>query len=63
MTEADARATFREYLIEGCFLTDDDLDRIYADPARLLPEWHAWVQQTQVEHGFVDVDVARTWTP
>jgi hypothetical protein len=64
LTEADARAMFREYLIEDCFMYDDDaLDRLYADPDRLMPEWRAWLQQTQVEHGFVSADIASKWTP
>ena len=53
---------FREYLVEDCGL-GDRVDELYADPARLLPEWRAWLRQTQIENGFVTEEDAATWKP
>lgn len=61
ISEHEARAMFREYLAQDCEgspLTPEDLTA-----AELAVEWQAWLQQTQIETGFVDEATAQTWTP
>lgn len=61
ITQEQARSMFREYLAQDCEgspITPESLT-----DAELAQEWSAWLQQTQVENGFIDAVTAATWTP
>lgn len=59
ITEGEAQKMFLEYLSGDCC----NVLSVLQDEEKLLQEWEAWLQQTQVENGFATESDAKRWKP